>query len=265
LEDEMRSAASLAGHPIHPMLVPFPIAFLVGTVGFDLLGLVTDRATFWHTARHLLVAGLAFGVLAALPGLIDYLRTVPPASSGRRRALRHALANAAALVLFAIALALSGLGEPPSAGVFALELAGLASLGYGGWLGGTLVTRNLIGVDHRYAGAGRWREARVSAERRPLVVAQSGELEPGQMKLVHVDGRRIAVARTADGYRAFDDRCPHRGGSLAGGVLAGGIVHCLWHGSQFDCRTGRVLAGPAERPVRTYEVVQEGREIRLRL
>ncbi|HXH06201.1 MAG TPA: DUF2231 domain-containing protein [Vicinamibacterales bacterium] len=261
----MRSAASVAGHPLHPMLIPFPVAFLVGAVAFDLLGLATDRATFWHTAGHLLVAGLVTGVVAAMPGAVDYFRTVPPASSGRRRAQRHALANAAALGLFGGALAVRGLADPPGAGTLALELAGLVSLGYGGWLGGTLVTRNLIGVDHRYANAGRWREVSVSSAGRPLRVAATGELAPGQMKLIHVDGRRVALARTAEGYCAFDDRCPHRGGSLAGGVLAGGIVHCLWHGSQFDCRSGRVVSGPAQDPIHTYEVVEVGRDVQLRM
>jgi nitrite reductase/ring-hydroxylating ferredoxin subunit len=68
------------------------------------------------------------------------------------------------------------------------------------------------------------------------------------------------LGRTEEGYVAFDDRCTHRGGSLAGGVMIGGVVQCPWHGSQFDCRRGAVNAGPAEEPIATYRVTErEGR------
>jgi nitrite reductase/ring-hydroxylating ferredoxin subunit len=80
------------------------------------------------------------------------------------------------------------------------------------------------------------------------------------MKLLRVGSRRIVVARTADGYAAFDDRCTHRGGPLSDGVLACGVVQCPWHGSQFDVRTGDVRHGPATSGIETYEVdVRDGR------
>jgi nitrite reductase/ring-hydroxylating ferredoxin subunit len=71
------------------------------------------------------------------------------------------------------------------------------------------------------------------------------------------------LARTEEGYVAFDDHCTHRGGSLAGGVLACGVVTCPWHGSQFEARTGSVKSGPAEQPIGTYRVEQSGDEVRL--
>jgi nitrite reductase/ring-hydroxylating ferredoxin subunit len=51
------------------------------------------------------------------------------------------------------------------------------------------------------------------------------------MKLLRIGDLRIVLGRTSDGYVAFDDRCTHRGGSLAGGVMVDGTVQCLWHGS----------------------------------
>ncbi len=96
-------------------------------------------------------------------------------------------------------------------------------------------------------------------------MARSDELEPDQMKLLHIDGRRIVLARTQSGYVAFDDGCTHKGGSLAGGVMIGGVVQCPWHGSQFDCRSGGVKAGPAEQPVATYRVTEANGEVRLSL
>ena len=74
------------------------------------------------------------------------------------------------------------------------------------------------------------------------------------MKLIHVQDKRIVVANTGNGYAAFDDRCSHRGGSLAGGAMICGTVQCPWHGSQFDAKTGEVKAGPAKEKINTYEV-----------
>lgn len=253
----MRSRAHVKSHPVHPALIPFPFAFLTGAVVFDALGVVAGSAALWTTGVHLTIAGLAAGVLAAIPGAIDYVYTVPPQSSARTRALRHALGNSAALVLFAAALALRGPAWEPTRATLALEIVGALALAYAASLGGTLVTRNLISVDHRYADAGRWQEQTVEGRGEDgLVIGHVGDLKENQMKLLHVNGRRIVLARTADGYRAFDDRCTHRGGSLAGGVLIEGTVQCLWHGSQFDASTGALRCGPAKAPVRTYQVTE---------
>jgi nitrite reductase/ring-hydroxylating ferredoxin subunit len=206
-------------------------------------------------------------VVAAVPGLVDYLYVVPPQSTGRRRATRHMVLNLAATAVFGIAWLLRGSGASgPGAVSLTLEILALISLAAGGYLGGTLVTRNLISIDHRYAQAGKWRETTVPL--RPghaVVVAQRDELKVDQMKLLRVGDRRIALARTERSYVAFDDRCTHRGGSLAGGVMICGTVQCLWHGSQFDAASGTVKAGPARDAIRVYEVTEEGDEVKLKL
>jgi nitrite reductase/ring-hydroxylating ferredoxin subunit/uncharacterized membrane protein len=253
----MRSRAHLKSHPIHPALIPFPFAFLTGTLIFDVIGVIGRWPALWATGAHLQIAGIATGLLAAVPGLIDYIYSVPPKSSGKARATRHALGNVSALVVFALAWFLRPTDAAPGTLVLALETVGAALLFYSGYLGGTLVTRNLISVDHRYANAGKWQEMDISA--RPtetIVVGHTDDLKPGQMKLLRIDGRRIVLARTSEGFRAFDDRCTHRGGSLAGGVLIDRTVQCLWHGSQFDAVTGRVSCGPAKLPIRAYEVTE---------
>ena len=101
----MRSRVVVAGHPLHPMLIPFPFAFLTGAVLFDLAGWALDRASFWTTGEYLAAAGVATGLLAAVPGLVDYLMVVPPRSSGKKRATKHMLSNGSALLLFAVAFA----------------------------------------------------------------------------------------------------------------------------------------------------------------
>jgi nitrite reductase/ring-hydroxylating ferredoxin subunit/uncharacterized membrane protein len=263
----MRSRASYKGHPLHPALIPFPLAFLTGAFVFDALGRLVDRHSWWATGGHLAEAGLVLGLLAALPGLVDYFATVPPQSSARVRARKHALLNATALALFFAARLVRGSSDVrPELPALAIELAGAALLVVGSWHGGVLVNRNLIGVDVRQAHAGKWREARVaSAKGEPVVVARADELRPSQMKLLHVDGRRIVLGRTEAGWVAFEDRCTHRGGSLAGGTLACGIVQCLWHGSQFDVATGEVRAGPAREPIATYRVEERDGRVLLAL
>jgi uncharacterized membrane protein len=68
-----RSTAQLAGHPLHPMLIPFPVAFLVATLVCDLIFWRTGN-TAWSTASlYLLGAALIMAALAAIAGLTDFL------------------------------------------------------------------------------------------------------------------------------------------------------------------------------------------------
>lgn len=263
----MRTTASIKGHPIHPALIPFPFAFLVGALVFDLAGTLLERPSFWMTGSYLALAGVIMGLVAAIPGLVDYITSVPPDSTGKKRATRHALANLSAVGSFALAWWLRRPDPgPPSGMVLALEALGTLLLLTGAWMGGTLVNRNQIGVDHRYAGAGKWREARVEAEPgKPVVVATAGELQVNQMKLLWVNGHRIVLARIEEGYVAFQDRCTHRGGSLADGALICGTVQCPWHGSQFSTTTGKVCSGPAKEPIVIYGVESQDGNIALRL
>lgn len=259
----MRSRASLKGHPIHAMLIPFPFAFLTGAFLFDVIGTWLDRPALWTTGAHLAWAGIAFALIAAVPGFIDYLFTVPPNSTGKKRATKHMLVNLSAVTLFLIAAYVRGAaGVPPDPVILVVEAVAIGLLGTGGWMGGTLVYRNQIGIDHRYAEAGKWKESRVEAEgKKPVAVAKANDLEPNQMQLVRVDGKRIVLARTDDGWAAFDDHCTHRGGSLAGGVMACGTVTCPWHGSQFDVDTGEVRAGPAKKGIPTYTVEEKDGQV----
>jgi nitrite reductase/ring-hydroxylating ferredoxin subunit/uncharacterized membrane protein len=261
----MKSKAVLLGHPAHSMLIPFPFAFLTGAFLFDAVGWLRDVPSSWTTAAHLNLAGVVTAVLAAVPGFIDYLFTVPPDSSAKTRATRHMIANLSSVGMFAIAWWIRG--EPaasPSLAVLGLEAVGFAVLLAGAYMGGTLVTRNLIGVDHRYAQAGKWQDESVTAlPNEAITVAERDELEVDQMKLLRVGDKRIVLARTEGGYVAFDDRCTHKGGSLAGGVMMCGTVQCLWHGSQFDVSSGRVKAGPAKQPVHVYQVKEEQDQIKL--
>ena len=245
------------------MLIVYPFAFLTGAFGFRIAAAVSRRRDLERVSQHLIPAGIAAGVAAAVPGLIDYRHSVPPHSTAHTRATRHALLNTTAMGLFSLSWWLGRAGRRRAVPL-ALQGIGSAAMAFAGYLGGTLVVRNQIGVDHRYAGAGRWREQTVRIDRldapalgdatsQGLVSAADG-LAVDQMALVRVGTARIAVARTEDGYAAFDDRCTHRGGPLSDGVLICGTVQCPWHGSQFDVRTGEVKCGPAQDAVATYPI-----------
>lgn len=262
----MRSKARILNEPIHPMLVHFPIAFLTGAVAFDIAGVVLDQLTLWTVGGYLAGVGILMALLAAVPGFIDYIYTVPPNSSGRKRATQHMVLNLIAVALYALAWFLRG--DPavqPDIPVIGLEVLGFGCLLVAGWMGSKLIYDNKAAVVTRYARAGRWSEESFSAKGGAIVVAKTNELQVDQMKLLRVDGERIVLGRTEQGYVAFDDRCVHKGGSLAGGAMICGTVQCPWHGSQFDVKDGSVRAGPADKPIRTYSVEERDGEVRLRL
>ena len=142
----MKSTARVAGHPIHPMLIPYPFAFLTGAAAFDALAASRHDPELATTARHLGIAGLASAVVAALPGIIDYA-TVVPAGVPSQTATKHMLSNVSALACFAAASQARLPGALPTRKALAFGLLGTALLGLGGWLGGKLSYHHQIGVD----------------------------------------------------------------------------------------------------------------------
>ncbi|MFL5752789.1 MAG: DUF2231 domain-containing protein [Bacteroidia bacterium] len=249
----MRSKANLKGHPLHPILVSFPIAFFTGAFISDLILVFTDRVFFGQMAKYMEAGGIIFAVIAAIPGIIDYYAVVPPGSSAMKRATKHAVLNTAMLFIFTMALLLRKNNEISIYVILLLEAAGVIVLTIAGWLGGTLVHRNQIGVDHRYAGAGRWSEEVIDAEGK-IELKDLGKLGLNQMKLLHVNSKRVVIGRTESGFVAFEDSCTHRGGSLADGTLICDTVQCPWHGSQFNVKSGSVNAGPAKENIRIYKI-----------
>lgn len=92
-------------------------------------------------------------------------------------------------------------------------------------------------------------------------VATVDDLQPGQMKAVDVDDRRIAVANLGGSYVAFDAVCTHAGAALDEGEIDGEIVVCPMHGGQFNIKTGRVESPPPRKAIATYKVQVVGRDI----
>jgi uncharacterized membrane protein len=141
------SKAAIAGHPIHPMLVPFPIAFLVGALLTD-LAYWGSGDPFWARASLWLVgAGLVMGIAAALVGAVDFA-TIPRARAARDGWI-HALGNTIVLLLALISLVLRS--DDPADAVLpwglllSMIIAGV--LVVTGWFGGELAYRHLIGMN----------------------------------------------------------------------------------------------------------------------
>jgi uncharacterized membrane protein len=145
----VRSRVRAAGHAIHPMLIVFPLGLFATGVVFDVLHLLTDRASFASTAAHVMATGVLTGLVAGAAGWADWLLAVPPGTRARRVGLLHGLANSAVLVLFAASwlLRFDTTDWTPSWPAVALAWVGIATAGVGGWLGGELVERLGIGVD----------------------------------------------------------------------------------------------------------------------
>jgi nitrite reductase/ring-hydroxylating ferredoxin subunit/uncharacterized membrane protein len=233
------------------MLVAFPIGLWITSLIFDLLGIWLNQPALWTAGFYAIIAGIVGAVLAAIPGAIDWWSVIPPQSSAKNRGLIHGSLNTVILILFIIEATIrGGPAARPTNLALLLSAIGVALLGYTGWLGGTLVYRNQIGVDHRYANAGQWKERTLDNWTRP--VCNVGELAQGQIMLATIAGERVAIGKCPDGIVAFSDHCTHKGGPLSDGVLIGCAVQCPWHGSQFDVHTGRVIAGPAKKQIKTY-------------
>lgn len=142
----MKSTAHVNGHPIHPMLIPYPFALLSSALAFDAGARTAGRAEWARTASHLTNAGLSTALAAALPGIVDYFGTVPRHTRARRSATQHAICNVSALLCFALARAQRREDASLPDGALALEGLGTGLLFLGGWLGGVLVYHEHVGV-----------------------------------------------------------------------------------------------------------------------
>lgn len=92
-----------------------------------------------------------------------------------------------------------------------------------------------------------------------VATIKTNEIPVGGVTAIEVRGARIAVANVGGTYYAFDDACTHEQCSLAEeGELAGTTLTCMCHGSEFDVRTGNVLAPPATLPVKSYRTRVDG-------
>jgi uncharacterized membrane protein len=142
----MNTPASIRRHPVHPMLIVFPIGLWVFSLVCDLLYYAGPHNVFWqNVAFYTMAGGILGALLAAIPGFIDYLSLTD--SRLKRIATAHMVLNLVVVVLFIFNLGVRYEASPSSEMVgLVLSLVGIGVLGVSGWFGGALVYENRVGV-----------------------------------------------------------------------------------------------------------------------
>jgi nitrite reductase/ring-hydroxylating ferredoxin subunit len=223
------------GHPLHPMLAQAPIGLWLSATVLD----AWPRPGGEQASRRLVLAGLATAAPAALAGAVDW-------SEQHEQQMRvgavHAIANGAAIGLCAASLSVRA--RPVSR---ALRLAGLASAGVAGLLGGHISFRLAGGANQaepvpHLVGSG-WHDLMPAAE-----FTGTG---PVKRMLGEVP---VVVVRDGGEVRVLAERCSHLSGPLSEGELSDGCLTCPWHGSVFRVSDGAVLHGPATAPQPAFAV-----------
>jgi uncharacterized membrane protein len=147
----MESRVNLLGHPVHQMLVVFPLGLLATSVIFDLVFLANREPEMALAAYWMQAAGLIGGLVAAPFGLLDWTR-IPAGTRAKRVGAVHGMGNALVIVLFLCSWVLrNDPSHVPPAFALLLSFTGAAVAFVTGWLGGELVVRHGMGV-HPNAG-----------------------------------------------------------------------------------------------------------------
>jgi uncharacterized membrane protein len=144
----MESRVKLFGHPVHPMLIVFPLGLLATAVVFDILYLIFNNRLLPTASYYMIAAGVLGGLLAAIFGFIDWL-ALPSNSRAKNIGLWHGLGNVVIVGLFAVSWFLRGANVDfvPDGLAMILSFAGTALALVTAWIGGELVYRLGVGVD----------------------------------------------------------------------------------------------------------------------
>jgi uncharacterized membrane protein len=143
----MESKAKAFGHPVHPMLVVFPLGLFATSLAFDLVRLAGGGEGFSVAAFYMIAAGIIGGLAAAVFGLVDYL-AIPRQTRAKAIGAAHGLLNLAIVALFVFSWGIR-VRDPAAVHGAAILLSAMAVLLalVSGWLGGELVDRLGVGVD----------------------------------------------------------------------------------------------------------------------
>jgi len=143
----MESRAKFLGHPVHPMLIVFPLGLLATAAIFDIIALIRGTLYLFNAAYWMIAAGIIGGLISAVFGLIDWL-AIPAGTRAKNIGLWHGAGNVIVVVLFALSwwLRRASPDNPPT-NALVLSFSAVAIALVTGWLGGELVDRLGVGVD----------------------------------------------------------------------------------------------------------------------
>ncbi len=144
----MESHVKAFGHPIHPMLIVFPVGVLATAVIFDIVFLIGGNSIFETIAFWDIAIGVIGGLIAAIFGFLDWL-SIPSGTRAKSDGLMHGSGNVVIVVLFIISwlLRLNAPGYVADTLALILSFAGIILALFTAWLGGELVYRMGMGVD----------------------------------------------------------------------------------------------------------------------
>lgn len=144
----MESRVKLFGHPVHPMLIVFPLGLLATAVIFDIVYMITGNQNLPTASYYMIAAGVLGGLLAAIFGFIDWL-ALPNGSRAKNIGLWHGLGNFVIVLLFGISWLLrsNNVDFVPDTLASILSFAGTGLALITAWIGGELVYRLGVGVD----------------------------------------------------------------------------------------------------------------------
>ncbi len=239
------------GHPLHPLVTGAPMGAWTAALVLDTADMVGSGSQRFGQAAQLSVGlGVLGSAGAALTGLTDWQHTHDDA---RRVGSVHGALHTVALVLYGLSWRDRRRGARGRAVV-------LSTLGYGltiasSYLGGRLVFRHRIGVDHA--------DGRLFPTEMAPVLAESDLIEDTPTA-VDCSGVAAVVIRHQGRLSALGGDCPHLGAPMAEGWLYRGKLVCPWHGSRFDVQTGAVMTGPATSPLPCFQAQVRGGQIEIR-
>ena len=251
-------------HPIHPMLVHFPIGFLVLSFLLDLVSLgFPEVPGLLRGSFYAMLLGIITALLAAVPGFVDYsdIRRDHP---GKATATRHMILNLMVVAIYGInlwirssALSDSKISLPP----LLLSIIGIGLLSVSGYLGGRLVYDEGIAVGrHKHRTPTPQGTLHLSTgyaasdgEASFVPVPDAEQLRNGETLRVEIDKQVMTIVRIDNQLYGFQEFCTHRFGPLSEGSFHGFNVQCPWHNSCFDVRTGKVTNGPAKVDLKTFK------------
>jgi len=237
------------GHPLHPVLTDIPLGSWTAAVVLDAMEAAGQKGVA-RGADLAVQIGILGAVGAAVTGLTDWQATDGRA---RRVGIVHGLLNTVALSLMT-ASHFARKGRHRGAGR-GLALAGFAIGGVSAWLGGHLVYREQIGVDHAVG---------TNPPEGWTAVLDEGELREGEPRRAMAGEAKVLLVRRNGEIFAIGEVCSHLGGPLAEGKLEGETIECPWHGSRFCVRDGSVVDGPATHPQPQFETRVNAGKIEVR-
>jgi nitrite reductase/ring-hydroxylating ferredoxin subunit len=229
------------GHPVHAVLTDVAIGALTTAVTLDAIEASTGRRGIGRAADQAVALGVAGAVGSALTGAADWQHTT---GESRRVGFVHALINTSALGLFVFSLVSRGNRQRGTGR--ALAMAGFGALLAGSYLGGDLVYRLRIGIDHAPEDA--------DLETKDFVAVMSAaQLPENQLTQAALKNIPLVLLRRGERVYALAATCAHLGGPLPEGRLEQSpeghpVVVCPWHSSRFDMEDGAALDGPTAYP-----------------